>query len=156
MIFDTPKVNNDGLHIHVSLTYYPELSESAWPDGPYALLMPPAGCPEPVNRGWTKGYLHFSMTSTLFVHRRTTSVNNPGNDVPEVMSSDRGANIEGPFSNTSFRLNFCFKHAGGGSMSSSHWPDGNYTILGSEEACPEGKSSPYCSFHISLSKAFWR
>ena len=119
-----------------------ELIESEWPDGPYALLTPRSGCPEATNRGWKSGFVHFSMANPITVWRKAISINQNESDVEEIISkNERGANIDGLFSSAHIRLNFCFKMKTDVQSSEQIWPNGNYSIFGTDDGCPEGKDT---------------
>ena len=83
--------------------------------------------------------MHFSMANPITIRRKSVSISEGGSDVEEVMSAERGANIEGQFSSAYIRLNFCFKLKTDAHLSEDIWPDGNYSIFGTEDGCPESK-----------------
>jgi len=118
-----------------------ELVESAWPDGPYALFTPRSGCPEAANKGWKHGYVHFSMANPLSIRRHSVPINQSESDEEsDVISSETGSLLQGPFSRASVRLNFCFKQKTNDQLKEQYWPDGNYSIFGSSDGCPQGKA----------------
>ena len=132
----------------ICIGIFSEFEESAWPDGPYALLTPRSGCPEAANRGWSPGFVHFSMANPITVWRKAISINQNRSDIEEIITQERGANIDGFFNSAHIRLNFCFKLKTDLQLSEQIWPDGNYSIFGTEDGCPEGKATKIKYLHI--------
>jgi len=66
----------------------------------------------------------------------------------DAIASETGSLLQGPFSSAFVRLNFCFKQKTNDQLKEQYWPDGNYSIFGSSDGCPEGKSE----LHITKPK----
>ena len=84
--------------------------------------------------------MHFSMASPSIIRRSSFSINRGENDEEEIISLERGTNIEGPISSAYVRLNFCFKLKMDHHLGEQSWPDGNYSIFGTEDGCHKGEN----------------
>ena len=83
--------------------------------------------------------MHFSIANPITIRLNSVALNQNENLIEESLSPERGVNIEGLFNSAFIRLNFCFKLQMDVHLREQTWPDGNYSIFGTEDGCPEGK-----------------
>ena len=147
------------LNSHVLIpTLYRLLTEtrpSTWPPGPYSLLMPRTGCPEPMAHGWQPGYINFTLKHPLTIQQTTykpvpevdirndtdTFVNRNVSKTIVFPRTFSGISILGPFGKYSFQINFCSKMPSKTNSESTDWPTGMISHFGAIEGCPNSKLS---------------
>jgi hypothetical protein len=97
------------------------LEQSDWPSGPYWLLMPDTGCPETKRHGWDIGYIKFRTNETIQADHGSVF---------------KTSNISVVLQPKLFQINFCYKS--GERKNTVSWPNGDYSIFGVENNCPQG------------------
>jgi hypothetical protein len=101
------------------------------------------GCPESSVHGWQEGYLDITWQRPQYPHVR---ISGDGNSVEKVINvsteqyfetSDRHMLVSSR--QHEFKFIFCYKVIRNLSVDIGFWPDGDFSIYGTEHGCPEGK-----------------